>query len=246
MDSKNTLIFDDCPGVWIEDKQNVIISKHFTDREINNENLKRLSLQNNIYSFLQDYKYFFYYSSEENWQNQKLKAEKICPFYDFRTRNCFSGEYLESSKYQFIFMEEIIKIIYYLIYNSNIGVPEALKLIRYNIFYNYCFDLDFYKKDGNSILKDIIINCGGEIYNPKEKNKFKDMKFLFVCSSDEYNKYKEDIKKAKKLLVNENAKVVNDKYILNCFYFMNNLENELSINPNYCLDLNEEENYDNY
>ena len=143
-------------------------------------------------------------------------------------------------------MEEIIKIIYYLIYNSNIGVPEALKLIRYNIFYNYCFDLDFYKKDGNSILKDIIINCGGEIYNPKEKNKFKDMKFLFVCSSDEYNKYKEDIKKAKKLLVNENAKVVNDKYILNCFYFMNNLENELSINPNYCLDLNEEENYDNY
>ena len=246
LDSKNTVIFDDCPGVWIEDKQNVIISKHFTDRDINNENLKRLSLQNNIYSFLQDYKYFFYYSSEENWQNQKLKAEKICPFYDFRGRNCFSGEYLESSKYQFIFMEEIIKIIYYLIYNSNIGVPEALKLIRYNIFYNYCFDLDFYKKDGNSILKDIIINCGGEIYNPKEKNKFKDMKFLFVCSSDEYNKYKEDIKKAKKLLVNENAKVVNDKYILNCFYFMNNLENELSINPNYCLDLNEEENYDNY
>ena len=72
------------------------------------------------------------------------------------------------------------------------------------------------------------------------------MNFLFVCASDEYNKYKEDIKKAKKLLVNENAKVVNDKYILNCFYFMNNLENELSINPNYCLDLNEEENYDNY
>ena len=117
-----------------------------------------------------------------------------------------------------------------------------MKLIRYDIFFNFCFVLDFYKKEGNKILKDIIINCGGEIYDSKEKNKFKDMKLFFVCSFDEYYKYKEDMKKAKKL-VNKNAKVVNDKYILNCFYFMSNLENEVG-NPNYCLDLNEEENYD--
>ena len=245
LDTKNTIIFDDRPGVWIKDKQNVIISKHFTDREINIENLKRLNLQNNTNSFLNDYKPFSYYSSEGNWQNQKLKEKVLSPFYDFEKRNCFSGEYLESSKYQFIYMKEIIKIIYYLIYNSNIGVPEALKLIRYNIFFNSYFDLDYYyNKEGYEILKDIIINCGGEIYNPKEKNKDKDMKFFFVCSSDDYILHKDEINKEKKFLY-KNAKVISDKYIINSFYFMSNLENELG-NPNYCLDLNEEENYDNY
>ena len=63
-----------------------------------------------------------------------------CPFYDFDKKYCFSGEYLESTKYQFIYMKEVIKIIYYLIYNSNMGVPEALKIIRYNIFYNSYFN----------------------------------------------------------------------------------------------------------
>ena len=245
LDTQNTIIFDDRPGVWIKDKQNVIISKHFTDREINIENLKRLNLQNNTNSFLNDYKPFSYYSSEGNWQNQKLKEKVLSPFYDFEKKNCFSGEYLESSKYQFIYMKEIIKIIYYLIYNSNIGVPEALKLIRYNIFFNSYFDLDYYyNKEGYEILKDIIINCGGEIYNPKEKNKDKDMKFFFVCSSDDYILHKDEINKEKKFLY-KNAKVISDKYIINSFYFMSNLENELG-NPNYCLDLNEEENYDNY
>ena len=245
LDTQNTIIFDDRPGVWIKDKQNVIISKHFTDREINIENLKRLNLQNNTNSFLNDYKPFSYYSSEGNWQNQKLKEKVLSPFYDFEKKNCFSGEYLESSKYQFIYMKEIIKIIYYLIYNSNIGVPEALKLIRYNIFFNSYFDLDYYyNKEGYEILKDIIINCGGEIYNPKEKNKDKDMKFFFVCSSDDYILHKDEINKEKKFL-HKNAKVISDKYIINSFYFMSNLENELG-NPNYCLDLNGEENYDNY
>ena len=43
----------------------------------------------------------------------------------------------------------------------------------------------------------------------------------------------------------ENAKVVSDKYIINSFYFMTNLENELD-NPQYCLDLNDNDNFENY
>ena len=245
LDKKNTVIFDDKPAVWKHDKENVIISKLFTDKEINYEILKRKYLQHNIDHFLRDYGPFFYYkSSPENWQKQYLNEKPLCPFFDFEGRNCFSGEYLNSSKYQFIFMKETIKIIYYLVYNSNIGVPDALKLIRYNVFFNSCFDLDFYNSDRVETLKDIIINCGGVIYNKKEKNNFKDMKFFFVCSSDEYNSKKDKIKKEKNF-VNENAKVINDKYIINCFYFMSNLENDLS-NPNYCLDLNEEDNFDDY
>ena len=70
------------------------------------------------------------------------------------------------------------------------------------------------------------------------------MKFFFVCSSDDYILHKDEINKEKKFFY-KNAKVISDKYIINSFYFMSNLENELG-NPNYCLDLNEEENYDNY
>ena len=246
LESKNAVIFDDKPIFWKrEDKYNIIISKLFTDREIILDNLKRNNLENNLYSFLKVYTPFFYYkSSEEKWQNQKLIIENSCPFYDIHKKICFSGEYLESTKYQFIYMKEVIKIIYYLIYNSNIKVPDALKIIRYNIFYNSCFNLKFYKNNGINILKEIIKNCGGIIIEDiKNKNEYKELKLFYVCSFEDYNKYKEDIKKEKIWM--DNAKVVSEKYILNSFYFMTNLEDELD-NPQYCFDFKEEDNFDNY
>ena len=243
LESKNAIIFDDKPKVWTKDNANVIISKLFTDRQINLDFLKRKKLQNNKSLFLNDYGPFAYYkSSDENWQNQKLRYEDLCPFYDFNKRNCYSGEYLESSKYQFIYMKEVIKTIYYLIYNSNMRVPEALKIIRFNIFYNSCFNMNFYNKKGKEILIEIIKNCGGVIL--ENKNQFKkDMKLYFVCFCDDYNKFKDEINKEKSWM--ENAKVVSDKYIINSFYFMTNLENELD-NPQYCLDLNDNDNFENY
>ena len=246
LESKNAVIFDDKPIFWKrEDKYNIIISKLFTDREIILDNLKRNNLENNLYSFLKVYTPFFYYkSSEEKWQNQKLIIENSCPFYDIHKKICFSGEYLESTKYQFIYMKEVIKIIYYLIYNSNIKVPDALKIIRYNIFYNSYFNLKFYKNNGINILKEIIKNCGGIIIEDnKNKNEYKELKLFYVCSFEDYIKYKEDIKKEKIWM--DNAKVVSEKYILNSFYFMTNLEDELD-NPQYCFDFKEEDNFDNY
>ena len=246
LESKNAVIFDDKPIFWKrEDKYNIIISKLFTDREIILDNLKRNNLENNLYSFLKVYTPFFYYkSSEEKWQNQKLIIENSCPFYDIHKKICFSGEYLESTKYQFIYMKEVIKIIDYLIYNSNIKVPDALKIIRYNIFYNSYFNLKFYKNNGINILKEIIKNCGGIIIEDnKNKNEYKELKLFYVCSFEDYNKYKEDIKKEKNWI--DNAKVVSEKYILNSFYFMTNLEDELD-NPQYCFDFKEEDNFDNY
>ena len=43
----------------------------------------------------------------------------------------------------------------------------------------------------------------------------------------------------------ENYKVVSEKYILNSFFFMTNLEDELN-NSEYCFDLKDEDNFDNY
>ena len=243
LESKNAVIFDDKPMVWVKDNQNVIMSKCFTDEEMNTDFLRKYRLENNKHLFLKNYGPFAYYkSSNENWLKQRLKFELECPFYNFNERNCFSGEYLDSSKYQFIYMKEVVKIIYYLIYNSNMRVPEALKMIRYNIFYNSGFNLNFYAKSGKEILKEIIKNCGGIILENK-KQIIKDMKLFIVCSSDEYNQKKEEIKKEGIWM--ENAKVVSDIYILDSFYFMTNLENELN-NPQYCLDLKGEDNYDDY
>ena len=120
----------------------------------------------------------------------------------------------------------------------------GLKIIRYNIFYNSYFNLKFYKNNRINILKEIIKNCGGIIIEDnKNKNEYKELKLFYVCSFEDYNKYKEDIKKEKIWI--DNAKVVSEKYILNSFYFMTNLEDELD-NPQYCFDFKEEDNFDNY
>ena len=243
LESKNAVIFDDKPFVWEQDSANVIISKIFTDREINLDKLKIQNFENNTYLFLRSYSPFCYYkSSESNWQNQRMCFQELCPFFDFHRKNCFSGEYLESTKYQFIYMKEVIKIIYYLIYNSNMRVPETLKIIRYNIFYNSYFQMQFYSGDGKNILKEIIKNCGGVILDKYNQEKdFSDPKIYFVCSIEEYKQNKDEIKKEK--IGMENSKVVSDKYILNSFFFMTNLENELE-NPQYRLDL--EDDFDHY
>ena len=66
-------------------------------------------------------------------------------------------------------MKDVIKIIYYLVFYYDIHVPDALKLIRYNIFNKTYFSLIFYNGEGKEILKDIIENCGGQIINYSEK-----------------------------------------------------------------------------
>ena len=229
LDAKNSVIFDDKPNFWINDNANVIISKIFTDRDFNIYKSGKNNLENNIHAFLSDYSPFYYYkSSKENWLNQSLRYDSLCPFNNFQERNCFSGEYLDSNKYQFIYMKEIIKIIYYLIFNSNMCISDALKIIRYDIFYNCCFDLRFYKKESNDILKDIIENCGGIIYDTNNINNIKDMNYYLVCSFDGISEMKEKIKDVKK--GKTNPKVVTDEYILNSFYFMTNLENKIN-NP---------------
>lgn len=197
-----------------------------------------------------DYSPFvFYQSSKNDWQNQTLKIEKMCPFYDFNNKNCYSGEYLESKQLQFIYMKEIIKIIYYLINNYNIYVPDALKIIRYNIFYNCCFNLSFYKQQQQQkqkeidILKDIIKNCGGMICDKTNNDEYYNMKYYFVCTNEDYKKNKEEINKQK--IGKKNSKVISDEFIINSFFFMTNLENDDN-NEKYYLDSNDKDDFDNY
>ena len=208
LDFKNTIIFDDNPGLWVKDYSNVIISKKFTDKEINYYFLDNRKNEND---FLYNYFPFYYFKSKKNefnqikWKNQKLYGGRQCPFYKFNENNnikdndCYSGEYLNSSKYQFIYMKDIIKILYYLLFNYNISISEILKLIRYNIFFEIYFNLKFYKGEGEGkyILKDIIENCGGEIIEENKNNisNNNNKKIFYVCKKEDYSVLKYKIKK---------------------------------------------------
>ena len=50
-------------------------------------------------------------------------------------KNCYSCEYLENEKNQFIYMKEVIKIIYYLVYNHNIIKYILVILIFQNVLF---------------------------------------------------------------------------------------------------------------
>jgi len=254
LEQKNTIIFDDKPIVWTKDKGNIIISKFFVDKKITLNNLRNVNLENNESLLFGDYSPFpFYKSSENNWQIQSLRLEKKCPFYDLKNKKCYSGEYVESDKdeQQFLYMKETVKLVYYLLYKYNIYVPESLKIIRYNIFYNCSFNLNFYKKTPQkkqnerdvNILKHIIINCGGIICDENNFKGYTNYKYYFVCTKDDYKKNKDEINKQK--IGKKSCKVISDEFIINSFFFMTYLGNENN-NSKYCLDLNDEDDFDNY
>ena len=250
LDKNKTLIFDDNPSVWSEDYLNVILSKKFSDKEFEKFTPKKITTpDNDDLRFLYNYYPFYYYKSTKNsfeqieWRNQKLIGGRMPPFYKFVNINdtinndCFSGEYLESSKYQFIYMKDIIKIIYYFVFYYDVHVEDALKLIRYNIFYNRYFSLKFYKGE-KSILKEIIFNCGGQIIETNKESE-NNNKIFYICRKDDYSFLREKIEK--EVMRNKQSKVVTDRYILDSFFFMTNLESEID-DPDYFFD--NDTNYD--
>ena len=251
LDKKKTLIFDDKPSVWVDDYLNVILSKKFSDKECEKFLPKNIAVNNDAsLRFLYNYFPFYYYKSKKNndeeieWKNQKLIGGRMPPFYKFVNENdtinnnCFSGEYLESPKYQFSYMKDIIKIIYYFVFYYDIHVQDALKLIRYNIFYNRYFSLKFYKGE-KTILKDIILNCGGQVIETNKEKSENNNNIFYICRKDDYSFLKEKIEK--ELMCNKESKVVTDRYILDSFFFMTNLESEID-DPDYSFD--NETNYD--
>ena len=238
LDANNTIIFDDRIDVWIKNYLNVISSKIFRDNQIIFDSLKVSNLENNIDLFFKGNSYFSYYESEF------LKIIK-CPFCDFNKKECYCWEYLNSNEFQFIYMKDVIKIIYYLVYKLNKSATEALKLIRCDIFYNYSFNLNYYDdKNKKKLIKKIIENSGGIVIDNNNNKQLNNNKLFFVCTEEDYNnKYKDEIKKEQFLV--ENSRVIKDEFILNSFFFMTNLDKE-SDNNKYYLDGDNEDNFDGY
>ena len=243
-DTKRILIFDDnTTRVWTEEYGNVISSKKFIDEECcANYDCDDTFDKNDINWFLQNYCDFSYNkinlnnnfdNNFQDWKEQSIEVMDICPFYqfkegkDFKFNQNFMGENLESKKFQFIYMKNVIKVIYYLVNLFDFNVIDAIKLIRFNSLFGMKFNLIFMEQEQKKeAIKDIILVCGGEVVNDSELSKIKkDDKIFFVCQKQLYEANKEKIIQFLENI--KEYKLINEKFILDSFYFMTNIKNNV-------------------
>ena len=245
----NTIIFDDSINVWTNDTGNVIQSKFFFDKELGVDAIKNSEKILQLFSKLSkthDKFFVIHYPREgkKSWSNQCISKKKECPFYQFKEQDekyffdFYNAEYSGDRKLQFKYMKNVIKILYYMLYYDNVPLNESIKLIRLNIFYEKYFYLKYVSKERIKILSDIIEICGGEIVEPDESISYKMTSVYLVCSMNIYEKEKDNISNEK--AKNTKYRIVNEKFILNSYYYMTNLEDDYhdgEYDPDYCLNL---------
>ena len=180
---ENTVIIDDSANVWNQDSENVIISRYFYDEEAGleyHEKKEGEKKQYEIYKksdkdkFISLYKRIYYCQiQDDNWKSQKI-INQPTTFYQYlkdkhdNYNQRFNAEYLYSEKCQFIYLKNVLKQIYLLKFVYDFEIPLAIKMIRISTLANMVFYPIMYTEGKQKILEDIIISCGGVIYNNKE------------------------------------------------------------------------------
>ena len=255
IEKEKTIIFDDNVNVWInKDNEHVINTKFFYDEECAMINLIESNEQdeNLKYSkenFLKTYRFFYNKIKEKNnnnsdWKEQIIKECFNIPFYQFKLESdfdynkCYTAEYLNSTKLQFTYMKNVIKEIYYLKFVYGLDIAIAIKLIRISTLNNMIFNLKFLDYMQKNILTDIVKSCGGIIYNEshQEKDK-KDKKVYLVISINTGLKNKKEVIK-KYLIENPFLILINERFILDTYYFMTNLKDNIN-DPEYIINKSE-------
>ena len=252
IDKEKTVIIDDNIKLWENinaDNENVIISKFFFDEEcaMINENeqnpqTKKESILYEIDLFLKSYRNFYYNKIVNNRENTDWKIQEIIeypnsPFYQFKQNNdfnfnkCFTAEYLNSSKFQFNYLKNVIKEIYILKFVYNIETALAIKLIRISTLYNMVFDLKYLTYDQRNVLTDLIKLCGGNIFRRGIMKPNNNIIYLVV------SKRLFDLKNKQQEIINDLEEypyyvLINEKFILDTYYFMANLKDFIN-DPEY-------------
>ena len=248
---ENTIIFDDNVNIWEnKDNENVINTKFFFDEEcamINiakNEENEKFKYDKN--TFLKSYRFFYNKIKDKkkntnDWKEQFVRECFNIPFYQFKEGNnydynkCFTAEYLDSTKLQFNYMKNVIKQIYILKFIYGVDVTIAIKLIRISTLNNMKFNLKYLDYMQRNILTDLVKICGGTIYigHHREKN---EKIYLVISKSFGLNNKKEEIKKD--IENNPFYILINEKFILDTYYFMTNLKDNIN-DPEYIVNKNE-------
>ena len=255
INNNNTIIFDDSVGVWKDDLVNVIPSKKFFDKEYGVNLLDdNKGVDSNFNYVLSSHGKFYYHSfakDNSSWRNQNLKKSLTGPFFQYKEQHgklffdVYHGEYLDCDKKQFIYLENVVKAIYFMVNRDKVPIYDAIKLIRLNALYGKYFYLKFIDYNEKNILSDIIKVCGGEIIETDDSINCKMKNIYLVCSMNNYEKERRNIRNERK--INPNYILVNEKFILDSYYFMTGLEVDNLINieyseysPEYCYKLGNE------
>ena len=265
INSENTVIFDDYLRVWEndnKDNEQVITTKYFFDEECamlnNNINISKEQNKENddkvneIELFLKSYRTMCYNKIKENnknnvnfdmdWKVQNIIEYQNIPFYqfnsnkDFNDNKCFTAEYLNSPKYQFSYMKDVIKVIYCLKFIFDLDIRLAIKLIKICTLNNMKFDLKYLAYDQKCILTDMVKVCGGILYDKNYNYSSDDKERIYLVASKRIYEFKkeeikEELKKNKKYLL------INERFILDTYYFMTDIRNNIN-DPEYIFDIN--------
>ena len=255
INNENTVIFDDYIRVWENnnnDYEQVIPIKYFYDEEC--ASLNNNIVENNISEendkketelFLKSYRTMCYDKIMENnldkndWKKHEIKEYSHIPFYQFKSNDdydynkCFTAEYLDSPKLQFDYMKEVIKVIYCLKFIFEVDIRIAIKLIKICTLNNMVFDLKHLADDQKLILSDMIKVCGGMIYDKNYNYINNKEKIYLVISKRFYESKKEKIKVD--LQQNKNYILINEKFILDTYYFMTDIRNHIN-DPEYIVE----------
>ena len=126
-----------------------------------------------------------------------------------------------------------------MMYHLKVPIFEAIKLVRLSALNGKSFYLKYLNEQQKNVLSEIIKVCGGEIIENADDCIDFMMKTVFlVCSMEYYinekNTIQEELNKNKKYIL------INEKYILDSYYFMSDLGNcykDNEYNPQKALSL---------
>ena len=199
LNHQNSIIIDDNPSNWRNNLNNIILSKRFYDYKImyflRQNNIKELGFYFLIKQCENDLNVLGYFAAGSHILNEK-NIKNILP-YNVESNNL-------SERHQLNYISKFIQKIYYLHFYYGINVPNAIKILRINIFYKMNFYID---KECNNYkeLYDMIKYCGGEIVETidNEKN--------IIYINKEYQE-------------KDNIKSISDEYIYDCYFMMNKFD----------------------
>lgn len=234
--SETAIIFDDSVSVWEKDSFNVIASKKFYDKELRNSKDRTdrdRNIENGLMRFLNTYAPYSYNkikdgNNNKSWKSQTIVNKSSCPFYQYKSEETpkynesYFGEYLTSPKLQLIYMKNVIKVLYCLVFHNDVCISEAIKLIRLNSLNGKCFYLKYLTDEQKNILKDIIKVCGGDIYESNSDSiAYMTRKVFLVASKRIYEQLRDKI--MIDLKQHQNYILINERFILDSYYFMTDL-----------------------
>ncbi len=192
--------------------------------------------------FLESYKSIYYNAIIKfngDWKKQKIKAKSKI-FYKFKGSDSynenkfFTAEYIDTKNLQFLYMKNVVKQIYILKFVYHVEISIAIKMIRMSTLANMKFDLKYLEsKKEWEILKEIIECCGGIIFNKNNIKPNSDVikeneKIYLIISYKVYDSGVREAEIKKDLKENPYYAVVNEKYILDSYYLMANLKDQIN------------------